>query len=334
MKLYIPIVNQHRQIKGLFYNKNSIQEISIALFGDCNLRCSFCIDNQRFQSKPDQHCSEDYFKYTLQLIEKVLLTTEKSKIDFRFYGGELLQDKFSDNIFEAYDWLFSKTIDLCKQYNKDYRLQISSNLIFKNKQRVLALLNKYNIILYASFDLVGRYTKQSQIDLFLDNCQFFNDQLKEFTISFVASYDNIKAIKEKGENFSTFNFLYQNYRICFDYCNDNGRIHEVNESLLSDFCLFLCKAYPSILNIQELKQCYLHMEDSLRASCPIAFIIQNKLLFNCCNHDQISQDYANRKHCLSCEYFLNCPHYCQRLLHKYSDCHIKAVYDYFSHQDL
>lgn len=324
-KLCIPIIQQNKQIKGLFYSKATTQEISIALFGECNLRCTFCVDNRRHMSK----CNPEHFKHTTKLVEKILATTEKKHIEFRIYGGELFQDKFDDSIFEAYDVFLCTITKLCRDYDKTYKLQFASNLMHKNTERVLKLLNKHNCTLYGSYDIVGRYTKQYQIDLFVNNALYYQKQLpNRFYVSFVASPDNINSILTRS-NLYTFDTLYRHCSICFDYCNDNGvGTKEVDEDKLSDFVVYMIDHYPNIINIQDFKTCLKAPSKALMMSCPIAFIIENRLIFNCCNHKQVSTQYVENKHCFQCKYYSICPHYCPRLMSKYHGCHIKKAFEY------
>ena len=72
IKDYIHINNQVSD-RHIFYDQNTYKEISISLFGECNMNCEFCIGNQRHKV----HCPHD-FETTIAAAKKEIENTKKT----------------------------------------------------------------------------------------------------------------------------------------------------------------------------------------------------------------------------------------------------------------
>ena len=325
MQSYYPIIFEPSKKHHIFYDKNTPQEIAIALFGECNLRCSFCVDNLRFAAK----CKPETFKYTIQLFEKAVKYTQKSNIIVRIFGGELFQDKFDDSIYHAYDDFIKQIISILKDNYKQYSIEIASNLIHnKKRQQVLDLLTKHSIKLNGSFDLVGRFKSKKLARLFVENCQFYVQRNIPIEIGFVASRENMHAIMHRGENIDIFEELYNQYSIDFDYYSPNSHdTRQITEEELSEFILYCYKHYPKLDNIQLLINSYKRQSTEVYP-CPGILIAQNKLIYSCCNFEEASKTYIKNKQCFACPHLNYCPHPCIRLMSGHKGCHVKALFDY------
>lgn len=323
MKTYYSIQSVKPKHQGFFYDEKTPQEISIALFGECNLRCNFCVDNLRFDTK----CHPEYFQYTIKAFEKAIAYTKKSNIIIRVFGGELLQDKFSDAVYLEYKNFFLSLANICNAYNKQFKTFIATNLVHKKASRVLDLLKECNIQLSASFDLHGRFNKQSQIDLFLENCELYSREKLLSGIGFLASRDNINALMKSGENVNVFEVLYNKYRINFDYFSPNSYdTKQITEEELSTFCEFLLAKYPKIENIQNLV-CAYKTKHASKYPCPGILIAHNTLIYQCCDFSYAEKQYIKNKNCFSCKHFAYCSHPCIRLMSGHSGCHVKYIFD-------
>ena len=277
MQSYYPIVFEPSKKHHIFYDSNTPQEIAIALFGECNLRCSFCVDNLRFAAK----CKPELFKYTVQLFQKAVEYTQKSEAIVRIFGGELFQDKFDNSVYQAYDEFINRLITILEKNHKHFVIEIASNLIhIKKRQQILALLTKYNIKLNGSFDLVGRFKSQKLVNLFIENCQFYSSHNIQLEVGFVASRENMQAIMHRGENIDAFEHIYSQYPIDYDYYSPNSHdTKQITEEELSDFILYCYQHYPKIDNVRLLVNAYSRKEVE-KYPCPGILIAQNKLIYS------------------------------------------------------
>lgn len=300
------------------------QEVGFSLFGECNLRCDFCCDAYRHNN----NASIEKIEACLKHYKEVLPTIPRHYINVKLLGGELFQDKFDQSIFDAYDSFIGTLIEETNRCGKEIQLSTSSNLVFHKRERVLELLQKYNIRLLASFDLVGRFRHQRQVEMFLDNSKYFSSNGINFAVAFVATNGNIQSIYNKTNLFKEWEELYNLYPMQFTYYNDVGiESYTVYEKDLYDFFCFCLKNYPNIGNVQSLLDEY---EGKVlpNSYCTGEIWINESLIYHCCDLKQASINLLKNKECLICEYSDRCSGTCNRLFNESNFCHKKAFFEY------
>lgn len=304
-----------------YYRKNSAQEITLSLFTHCNLHCDFCYQNKSKDISVN-------FDDSLKLFEQAVITTPKTSIVVRLFGGELFSDDIPDDIFKRYSWFINQLYHISKSHNKTCELFLVSNLIHK-KKRVFDLFQKLshlNIRLIASFDLVGRFNHDTIVRLFVNNVNKYRTII-ETSISVVATQENINAIVTNGKYIDIFEYLYDMCDISFDYYTYNDN-RVVDEHTLTEFFKFLYFHYPRVENITALVRGIKQgIPQGASSTCPAFHIINNNILWSCCNMEMVQKKHCLRKRCFECSYYNICPRACVRIMSEFDDCHIKSTFD-------
>ena len=326
-KDYIRINNASQSDKmterHLFYDERSIKEISISLFGECNMMCDFCIGNMRHGIK-----CPDTFDHVIRHVRTVVANTSKSKFNIILYGGELFHDGIKDSVFGRYEQLVKDIRQIVEDNNKVCDVLFSTNLVHKNTTRVVDLLHRCNIdTINCSFDLDQRFTRPALLARFLKNVDFYQQQGFKLSIGFILTKQNIEQFYSQGPLLKHFDNLYQKHTIYFDYYHPNNRDDSiVDEDEIGAFLCYLDKHYPNIATLQEFKKRI--QSSNSGCSCPASFIIDDVLIEQCCDFKQVARKYASIKKCFECRYKTMCSHPCIRMMSNGSSCFVKIYYDY------
>ena len=148
-----------------FNSVNNTIGISIVIARDCNLKCDFCIERQ-FDEINKDNLTEDqstlYKKYadadhyvTVAGIERVIENVKivmgrfsnwKANYSISILGGELFQDRYKDDVFQAYENLLSEINNIANRQRKKVDIMLMTNLITKNPMRIGKLAKRYNCI--------------------------------------------------------------------------------------------------------------------------------------------------------------------------------------------
>lgn len=317
IKDYIHINNQVSD-RHIFYDQNTYKEISISLFGECNMKCEFCIGNQRHKV----HCPHD-FETTIAAAKKEIENTNKKDISIVLYGGELFHDGIKDKTFVQYKRLIDQLTQFTISVNKTISWTISTNLVHKKRERVLAFLESVNIDrLCSSFDFEQRFTNPKLLETFLDNIQWYDQQGIDLCFGFILMNANINSFCNNHKLIPIFDWLYSRYPIYYDYYHPTNRSAEiVDERTIGQFLIWLDNHYPNIETLQNLRN------KKHKTCCPATFIIDG-VATRCCNFPLVAKQYAIKKQCFSCQYKNVCSHPCIRIMSNSSDCFVKMYYEY------
>lgn len=321
---YIPIFTD-TDVNHKYYNVNGQQEISISLFGECNMKCDFCITSQR----RNKACIDTIQKIKHDVI-RIICTNPKHRFQICVYGGELMHDGITDQIFDQYFDLIHSIKIVADKCHKDVQFNIGTNCVHTKRDRVLKLLNDLNIDqLYTSFDFVGRFKSTKQVDRFVDNVNWYKDHDINVNISFIASSDNINVLMNDTSNklVEIFNRLYQNFTIMFDYCYPTETIQKVSEKEMTRFVIWLYDHYPNIITLQDI------INGEGTCDCPAIFIAEDNITYQCCDFKTKAVQYSQLKRCDQCDYNLQCGRHCIRLYNDDSSCFVKALRDYISDRE-
>lgn len=318
IKDYIEIVDITSSDNHVFYQPNTPKEISISLFGECNMNCEFCIGNQRHGIR-----CPDNFDHVIALANAEIAKTDKHMISVVLYGGELFHDGIKDSTFDQYRQLVSSITEFANKSNKSIQWTISANLVHKKRDRVLALLKDLNInSLCSSFDFEQRFTNEKLLQTFLDNVQWYTDHQINLSFGFILFNANINAFYNKHRLLPIFDQLYEKYPIYFDYYHPTNRdTNIVDEKTIGEFLIWLEQHYPNIKTLTDIRN------KNHRTGCPATFIIDN-VATRCCDFKIVAKKYAIKKQCFNCQYSNVCCHPCIRVMSNSSDCFVKIYYDY------
>ena len=306
--------------------ESNVQEIVISLFGECNLRCVFCYDAERF----DEPATVEAIHHRMDLFLEALDHITKQVLEIKVFGGELFQDKFGDEIFDAYDEFFSTIRREAEKRGKVVKLYVATNLQFRNSKRVVDLLKRHKIIVRGSYDLVGRFNHTFQIALFYTNAQLMTDLNIPFEVAFVATKPNIKAImsNEENEERSMFDKLYEHFMIQFDFYNDVGIDgYTVTERELFEFFVYLYEHYPKISTIEDR---VIHFRNRFVGYryCNRGIWIDQIIQSACCDFKAKTSEFLSNKQCLTCPHFSYCSGSCVRVFADSKDCCVRLFFDW------
>ena len=322
IKDYIKIVDPKTD-KHIFYDVTTSKEISISLFGECNLNCQFCIGNQRHNIRCPQN-----FDNVLDLVKTEITKTPKNDISIVLYGGELFHDGISDDTFKQYSQLIKQIRLFAGKQNKHISFTLSTNLIHRKRQRVLDLLADVGIDqLCSSFDFEQRFTNPKLLQTFLQNVEFYTKNNIKLAFGFILMKDNIDAFYNNHRYLQIFDYLYSKYPIYFDYYHPTNKDAAiVDEEDIGRFLIWLDTHYPNIKTLCDLRN---HQQ---KTCCPATFIIDG-IATHCCNFSQTAKQYAIKKQCMSCQYKNICSHPCIRLMSKNEHCFVQMYYDHLQKVD-
>lgn len=338
-------------------------ELSLSLFNECNLHCSFC-----FQNELRQHDFYAFDKdYILSIPNKVVdvVSSQLHKYNshtlyVRIWGGELFNDKYDKSHFLIYDELCNRLRTVFNKSNPNVAVKfnfMTNGIWIKNCENILELASHQNASVGFSYDLTGRYSNEQQANLAYSNiCAIYN-ALKYVNAAVTLTSPNIDAIIKSNAihrifnpdfaieinsyipnfdwkfNMPNGNQIYQFYK----YCVDNSLY------MINVITVFV----QSILELGEFSTC-----------CDCSASIQfsnNKFVTDCVKKSscldmssfygqytsQITNDNchqlkhfcaAKKRKCLICEFYDKCPGFCTAsiLFDRYveTECPIQLLFKY------
>lgn len=337
----IPIINycDTNTRKQVWPDDNQHLEIIVSLFTECNLKCIFCGDRYRQLEK----FSIEGLQIRLRHINTVLHTIQPKSVIFKIFGGELFQDKFDDTVFDYYQSFIDELKKICNQYNVEYMLDVSSNCVWKKVDRVFKFLKDNNIAIRCSYDQYGRFTKPYQKKLFIDNVFKLKQNGIDTSISAVLTKQLINCVINTSDGFDTFKLLYDNFPFAIDYYDNTSLLPETNNVIddkqdlfqpneleIGHFLLYCKQYYPNISIVKDLVDSYNNKSNVGIKHCSHGLAISNKIYWECCNLDRVTNQYVLNKGCVLCNHYSYCIGTCNRLFfNNHSKCHLKTFYDSF-----
>lgn len=326
----IPIkLDRLSQIDSLKQTNERFYGALIYLFDDCNMKCQFCAPNAE-HNKHFVHYNKDQVLSYADDIKSILpLFYDPNNIDITIIGGELFVNKVDWNVYhQLFDQLNRVTNNRC-------HIQIISNFLFDHPEKVLDLIQKYNIKIDLSFDFVGRYTKQWMIPKVLENVRYLASHNITVNVITTMSKPSIDALINRGENYSAFISLYENpmcniqlgeYIDMTDWLGYPDPFKVTSDDLVRLF-KHLIEYYPQIKDVQQLKT-NLTKKRLFEYRCGEIYISKDNIGY--CTKDflQRKQTVISNNNCFSCNHFKYCSLICYKSGYKFEYCWKKQIYDY------
>jgi len=316
------------------YDRDDRYEVVISLFTECNMKCSFCADRNRSFEKVSKSAIDLRFEHFKTLINSRIF--HHKHIDIKLFGGELFQDKFSDEVYEWYYAFVDSVESLLREHGITWQWYISSNFIFKNSERPFAFLKRINAVVRCSFDFKGRFTKETQIERFIANVFKAKDYGIEPKLAIIMTRTAIDCIMHrKGSLFKVFEDFYNRDILSeFDYYDKattiiNAKVSEIDEEcvderLLAQFFIHLYENYDRMDLVKSLLD-----RSNVHYHCCHGATITDKLYYQCCDLYTATQKLMESHNCYMCDYFYCCGGMCNRVFNDCGElCHLKMVYEY------
>lgn len=182
-------------------------EVQCYLHTQCNLRCKFCFQNDESGIRENNRINLDYIKNLPAEISNTMLPImKKDNVDgirIIILGGELFSDNISDEIFDVYrEFIYSLQSKLKKEIpHLELRVLTMTNGIYTKHERIEKFLREFNASIAFSFDPVDRFTSNEQRKVWLDTLKYFHNTGIHVFLTNVLTKKNIYAYINRDETF-------------------------------------------------------------------------------------------------------------------------------------
>lgn len=333
-----------------FYSKaqNDSLEVCLILFKSCNLNCSFC-----FQQNKTFDANDVSIEKILAIPDLIFAEFKEKKVaerwkavTFRIWGGEVFDDRFTDDVFNAYQILCMRLNEVCTSLGLRCKISFSSNLIFEDIQRVRRLLDSTQSSITTSYDPIYRFKTEEQVQHWKSNVKFFQPDC----ISITLTKQNIRKYLDETKHFQ---FL-KDYNVYIEYYifTSRWRFFKPSQDDLYDFYKWYVKS--GFTNIDEINKIIQSKNNQNGRYCTCnnsCLLIDDKLTFNCLkrssnlslteffNSVPSEDNYTEmqlksaivKNNCIRCKHFSYCRNFClASVLHKdfhLENCALSRIYD-------
>lgn len=284
-------------------------EIECAPITWCNLDCSFCENKgQKFYHDPN------VLSRTLDIIKQK--GSQFKKVEIGFWGGELLADAIEESIIVQYDQFIDNVYRLCGEIGVPVTIDVCSNLIHHRVDWLLKWKKQHDIIISTSYDLVERFTKPKQLQLYKENIEKIFAAGYNININMVAIKPAIEVLYHNDRNnelIEYMDYLYNrgaNFEI--EYYNDVCGLPDmvVTPKQLAEFMVFVYHKYPRFTNFVHTLPIKDGREPEQTSSEFIAVYPNNSQVYrypidqyDC---SKLANKLISQKHCFMCKYFGKC----------------------------
>lgn len=295
---------------------NTKYALDIVLFSDCNLNCLHC-----FQTHIKNDIDKQYLNNLPQIIhehllEKLKTTPNINEITLSLRGGEIFQDRFSENQLEQYLNIFKFVIHNIHKYypHIKFNLHCMSNGIFTKTNRIIDFLKHNNISISLSYDGYGRFNTNT-LSKFKENCLELKPFIKD--ISITLTKPSVEQYLSSDEL-----LFFTNYNLLLDF-NYYIPTKNANDLIISDEILYTFYNYlleKHIFNCKYLIDLFesLLTNKKIYPSCNCQnteVLVNGKYYTNCTlnsslSNIQIKNKALTKRQCLFCENYNNCYGYC------------------------
>ena len=305
-------------------------EIIVTLFEYCNLSCKFC--NQDHNSLK----GIDTILEKIDIVKQIISRTPKQQYSVHFMGGEVFADALPDSVYLDYAKLCSELRSWASEQDIELELCFTTNMVFKNTERLDNFLLNSNPTLLTSFDPAARFNKET-FEIFKTNVMSYKDFLSSVNVIMTKPTIN----KFMSNDIEFFDYLYDNFNVYFDYYTPekNMAMFIPNDVQLRDFMIYMLKHYPEALPFADYTKKFKKqmscmdtitiMPDNSFGACTI--LLNNFKNVTASKH-QMEQEWLKQYNCLECPHFQYCSMGCFLSNHMQSfrtqeACWLSEVYD-------
>lgn len=318
----------------------------------CNLRCDHCFQHHVLKNIPTLDSLNELKTILKETIEEESKCKDLTQVDLSFRGGEIFQDIIHDEVIEGYKDLILYVNNLVP--NLDFNVDFVSNGIFKKHERILDLLESTNGRLSLSYDPVGRFKAERQLDLFQNSLNYFSKKKKIYSIYITLTKESIDAYMSDKSLLDRFDGLI----IDVSYFIPNTISHSASDDDLFMFFKYLLdNRYFNVSYISDMIRNIKGELPKIPRCCNCAntiVVYQGKKHYDCNIlipnlkkedfYDDISkltdrngvklltEQGINKRGCLLCNHFNSCPMYCWMTFnnkdYKMLDCPHKRIFEY------
>ena len=314
-------------------------EIVICLFDHCNLNCIFC---PQIHDDISGASRKEILEKAPAVIEWINNNSRSKYFKIHLMGGELFQDRWTDNRFlDYYDEFANSVKSGITDKDKNVVINFVSNLVFDNTSTVIHFLNKNKYSLSVSYDPVGRFNT-NQRKTFIRNVELFKDNIS--MISMQMTKQNIHAVLN-GDAY--FDYLYDNFLIDWDSfipAIDDSEKLMPKESELLEFYKLLVTKYPKCLNVdhfvnqkeQNKMTCTrgnnltILKDGTIPPGCSSSLFVDD----NASKTEDVVINFLDKYNCFECEFYKRCPLTCfvkanySKIVEDIDDCVFKETFKY------
>lgn len=341
-----------------------IYELSLQLFNQCNLNCTFCFENPQRKCHVQQYDPE-YILSIPQKVEKYVSEQLRQLgtrvLYIRIWGGELFQDTLPKSCFDVYDQLCKTLEDMfhSKFPDLDVVVNFMTNGIWDQCfDDIVALARKHpKSSVGFSYDIVGRYSNDSQKKLAQKNIMRMLDAIGYVNVAITATKPNIDAMLAEEDEFISKMSPRIAVEINSYIPNFDWKVNLPSEQDIFKMYCYLCDHSMFMVNsITTYVQSVLGLAKTHTTVCDCRASVQfadGKLVTDCVRKSSslpLSDFYgdkevtdenchavkhfcaASKRHCLECEHYSECPGFCTTsvLFKEYREtaCPLKLFFKY------
>ena len=288
----------------------------------CNMKCRFC--NQRNYAKSSAFDTNKLIT-NIKKIEQYY-SNKDQYLELALQGGELLQDKYQDSMFEQYQ----AVLGYCKAKLKPNIITLHTNLLHTKQDRVIKFCKENNIALAVSFDLADRFQSLYQLRRVYENIVYYIKHQIPVSIEIILTRANMQAFYQQTTiEYEIFEKIYTLTRaIHFQlYGSDNVEQDNnvVNENEIAEFFIWLDQYFPLCEDLQSF-----YLDEAHQTDCFKTIVSDQSIITTCCDPNRYKQFIKNHQ-CLSCIWYNKCQACaCYRVLYNNKDCYQKRLFEYFN----
>ena len=172
-------------------------ELAVSLLDYCNMRCDFCFQSHNMKKFDFHKLKHDIDKlpekiYNIMLPE--IIEYNIHTINLKLWGGELFDQNYPPKIYKVYELFYSRLVNLFK-YNSGIEVKALwlTNGCFINYEYAYKLIKKTHGQIAMSFDPVGRFKTQKQLNSWIESFMFFYNKpdIRKIVVSITPTKKNI-----------------------------------------------------------------------------------------------------------------------------------------------
>ena len=302
-----------------FYDTTAV-EVEFSLFYQCNMRCDFCLQSPFKNNHAIDQLPDNWLQNAIDRFKQSIPTYNCKNLRISLYGGELFQDRFTDDHINKYHQFMDAIIDFCDKGNYKYSFELVTNLVYKKVDRMLDFITKHNCSIASSFDFVGRFHKPSQYQLWRRNIEYVLGKGIHIGIIIIGHKQNLFALQNDKYDIGFFaNSPNVNVDVAeYDDVVSNPEFKPTTEQFVQ-FVKLLKTKYP-LINLS-------YYGDAVRCGLRVLDISSTHTILQRCDEVKLTEQIIRKFNCLSCPYKPECIIVCPRKFLQNNFCPNKQIYD-------